>query len=194
MWVITKRRSRNVPNIFPRNKEWINILCCVNAIGISIPEFYILKCKNQLKNYIQHSELGACMAAHPHAWLTEELFLICLFHFAASVLDGVSPNNIPLLILDGHGSHMAVQKIEEENNFCINLLTFPTHTTRRLQPLDVSVFVPFKNYFMSEHVAWMAKNPGVGVKRFELAELASKVFKRAMTPSNIEARFRMVGI
>ena len=36
----------------------------------------------------------------------------------------------------------------------------------------------------------MAKNLGVEVKRFELAEVASKAFKRALTPSNIKAGFR----
>ena len=104
------------------------------------------------------------MAAHPHAWMTKQLFLSWLFHFAASVPSGISPNNRHLLTLNGHGSHMAVQTIEEANNLGINLLTLPAHTTHRLQPLDVSVFSPFKNYFRSEHTAWMAKNPGVEVK------------------------------
>ena len=36
----------------------------------------------------------------------------------------------------------------------------------------------------------MAKNPRVGLNTFELAKLASKEFKRALTPSNIKARFR----
>jgi len=40
----------------------------------------------------------------------------------------------------------------------------------------------------------MAKNPGVEVKRFELAELASKAVKRALTPSNIKASFKRTGI
>ena len=36
----------------------------------------------------------------------------------------------------------------------------------------------------------MEKNQGVEVKRFELEEIASKSFKRALTPSNIKAGFR----
>ena len=183
-----------MPKILPKSREWITILCCVNAIGTSIPGFYLFKGKNQLKNYIHNCEPGACMAAHPHAWMTKELFLSWLFHFAASVPGGILPNNRHLLILDGHGSHMVVQTIDEANNLGIDLLTLPAHTTHRLQPLDVSVFGPFKNYFRSERVAWMAKNPGVEVKRFELAELASKAFKRALTPSNIKAGFRRTGI
>ena len=194
MRVIAKRGSRNVPNIFPKSREWITILCCVNAIGASIPGFYLFWGKNQLKNYIQNCEPGACMAAHPHAWMTKELFLNWLTHFSGSIPGGVSPENRHLLVLDGHGSHIAVQTIEEANNLGIDLLTLPAHTTHRLQPLDVSVFGPFKNYFRNEQASWMAKNPGVEFKRVELAELASKAFQRALTPSNIKVGFRRTGI
>jgi len=106
--------------------------------------------------------------------MTKELFLNWLFHFTAFVPGGVSPENKHLMILDGHGSHMVVQAIEEANNLGINLLTLSTHTTHRLQPLDVSVFGHFKNYFRFKRASWMAKNLGAEVKRFELAELASK--------------------
>ena len=40
----------------------------------------------------------------------------------------------------------------------------------------------------------MEKNPGVEVKRFDLAELVSKAFKRALTPSNIKDGFRRIDI
>jgi len=40
----------------------------------------------------------------------------------------------------------------------------------------------------------MENNPRVKVKRFELAELASKAFKRALIPSNINAGFRRTRI
>ena len=129
---IAKRGSRNVPKILPKSREWITILSCVNAIGSSIPGFYLFKGKTKLKYYIKNCEPGACMAAHPHAWMTKELLLNWLCHFVASVPGGVSPENKYLLILDGHGSHMALQTIEEANNFGTDLLTLLTHTTHRL--------------------------------------------------------------
>lgn len=194
MRVIAKRGSKNVPKILPKNREWITILCCVNAVGASIPGFYLFEGKNQLKNYIKNCEPGPCMAAHPHAWMTKELFFSWLCHFAASVPGGVSPEIRHLLIFFGHCSHVAIQTIKEANKLGIDLLTLPAHTTHRLQPLDVSVFGPFKCYFRSERASWMAKNPRVEVKRFELAELASKAFARALTASNIRDGFRGTGI
>jgi len=65
--VNSKRGRRNVHNIFPKGREWITNLCCVNAIGSSIPRFYIYKGKTQLKNYIHNCEPGAYMVANPHA-------------------------------------------------------------------------------------------------------------------------------
>lgn len=136
-----------MPKILPKKRECITILSHVNAIGSSIPGFYLFKGKTQLKSYIYNCKLGACMETHPHAWMTKDLFLNRIFHFAASVLDGVSLENKHLLILDGHGSHMALQTIEEANNFGIDLLRLLAYTTHKLQPLDFSVFGPFKNYF-----------------------------------------------
>ena len=143
MRVIAKRGSKNVPKILPKGREWITILCCVNAVGASIPGFYLFKGKSRLRNYIKNCEVGACMAAHPNAWMTKELFMNWLCHFASSIPGGVSHENRHLLIFDGHGSHIALQTVEAANTMGIDLLTLPAHTTHRLQPLDVSVFGPF---------------------------------------------------
>ena len=134
------------------------------------------------------------MVAHPNAWMTKELFMNWLCHFASSIPSGVSHENRHLLIFDGHGGHIALQTVEATNTMGIDLLTFPTHTTHKLQRLDVSVFGPFKSYFRVERATWMAKNPRLEVKRAELAKLASKAFKRALTPLNIMVGFRQIGI
>lgn len=90
------------------------------------------------------------MASHPLARMTKKLFLNWIYHFASSIPSGVSSKNRHLLVLDSHGRHIIVQTIEEEDKFKIDLLTLPTHTTHRLQPLDVSVFGPFMTYFRLE--------------------------------------------
>ena len=66
--------------------------------------------------------------------------------------------------------------------------------THRLQSLDVSVFGPFNSYLRAKRASWMEKNPGIEVKRVELVELASKAFKRALTPLNIMVGFRQIDI
>jgi hypothetical protein len=73
-----------------------------------------------------------------------------------------------LFFFYGHGSHIALQTIEAKTMMGIDLLTFPAHTTHRLQLLDVSVFIPFKSYFRDEKATWMGQNPKIEVKRMEL--------------------------
>ena len=62
------------------------------------------------------------------------------------------------------------------------MLTLPAHTTHGLQPLNVSVFGPFKSYFMSKGETCMEKYPWIELKMFELVELTSKSFKSISRP------------
>ena len=110
------------------------------------------------------------------------------------MLSGVSIENRHLLIFYGHGSHIDLQTIREENMMGIDLLTLPTHTNHRLHQVDVSVIGPFNCYFRSRRASWMAKNLGIEVNRDELIELASNDFKRALKPSNIKVGFKQTGI
>ncbi|XP_057857005.2 MFS-type transporter clz9-like [Cryptomeria japonica] len=173
--------------IILKSREWMTILCCVNASGQSIPGFYLFKGKRQLQNYILKCEQGACMTAQQHACVTKEYFLNWLHHFKRSVLGGVSPNNIHFLIFDGHGNHVALPTIQEERMLGIDLLTLLAHTSHKLQPLDVSVFSPFKTYFKSERAAWIARFPNVEIRREGLAEIGSKSLAKALTIPNIVA-------
>ena len=51
----------------------------------------------------------------------------------------------------------------------LDLVTLPTHTSHRLQPLDVSVFAPFNCGFKRYRDAWMLRNRGRGASKEILA-------------------------
>lgn len=134
------------------------------------------------------------MAAQPHAWMTKELVLNWLHHFAKSILGGVSPNNRYLLIFGGHGSHVALPTIQEARVLGIDLVRFLAHKSHKLQTLDVSVFCPFKNYFKSERSEWMEKHHRLEINRSKLARLYNLEFKKALTANNIKAGFKRTHI
>jgi hypothetical protein len=71
MRVIAKRGSRNVPKILPKSREWITILCCVNAIQCINPWVLFVQGKVSIEELYVNCELGACMVAHPNAWMTK---------------------------------------------------------------------------------------------------------------------------
>lgn len=148
----------------------------------------------RIDNYIIDYEPGACMVASPHAWMTKDLFIDWFTHFQNSIPSGVSPNNRLLQIFYGHGSHVAIETIEKEREIGVDLLTFLPHTSHKLQPLDLSLFAPFKSYFKLEHATFFSKFPNIEVQMKKLAMLGNKAMKRALTIHNIKARFKRIGI
>jgi hypothetical protein len=52
-----------------------------------------------------------------------------------------------LLILDNYESHLSVTAINVAKENGIVMLTLPPHTSHTLQPLDRTVFGPYKAYY-----------------------------------------------
>lgn len=50
-----------------------------------------------------------------------------------------------LLVLDNHESHIQIEVIRKAKEVGVHLLTFPPHCSHRLQPLDISIYSPFKS-------------------------------------------------
>jgi hypothetical protein len=90
--------------------EWLSVLVCINAARLAIPSFYVFKGKRFHQNYIKRCELGATMSMQPRAWMTSYLFSAWISHFIGCVqhMGGISTENIHLLILDLHCSHVTL--------------------------------------------------------------------------------------
>jgi hypothetical protein len=147
--VIARTGARRVHSVVPDQREWLSVLVCINAAGKTIPSFYIFRGKRFGKNYIERCEAGATMAMQPRAWMTSYLFGPCMSRFIELLRssDSISPVHRHLLILDGHISHVSVEVVQEARRAGLDLLTLPSYTSHALQPLDVSIFKPFKQFF-----------------------------------------------
>ena len=60
-----------------------------------------------------------------------------------------------LLILDNQSSHLSIEQIKYCYQKGVVVLTLPPHCSHKLQPLDRSVFGPFKKYVSSACDNWM---------------------------------------
>ncbi len=49
-----------------------------------------------------------------------------------------------MLILDGHDNHVTLKTIERAQEFELDVITLPSHTSYILQPLNVPCSKPFK--------------------------------------------------
>ena len=136
------------------------------------------------------------MAMQPEAWMTQFLFSNWITHFVncLSTKGGISRERRHLLVVDGHNSHVTLDVVMKAMDVGLDLLTLPSHTTHRLQPLDVSIFAPFKKYFRCYRDAWVMKNRGRAACKEILAMWISLGLQRALTSSNIQAGFRGTGI
>ncbi len=85
----------------------------MNAVGRLIPRFYIFQGERIRDDYIKHCKFGTCMVVQTKAWMTSSLFKEFLSFFKRSIPGGSSLINHLLLILNGHGSQVSLEAIEQ---------------------------------------------------------------------------------
>ena len=124
--------------------------------------------------------------------MTSDLFLDVLKHFVKFA--NASLDNPALLILDNHESHLSINVIDYAQQNGVTMLTIHPHCSHKLQPLDVSVYGPFKAYFSGAMKARLDQKPGGPVTIYDVAALVGIAHQKAMVPSNIISGFRKTGI
>ena len=170
----------------------VTMCCCVNAVEQSIPPAYIFPRVHYKAHMLNGAPNGSLGLACPSGWMTTELFVDVFKHFLALMKPSIA--NPALLVLDNHKSHLSAAVIDLARDHAVTIVTFPPHCSHQLQPLDVSVYSPFKTYFNSACQEWMLSNAGQPLTIYNLASLSSTAYYRAFTPSNITSGFKKTGI
>jgi hypothetical protein len=98
------------------------------------------------------------MEVQMKAWTISFLFKEFLSFFKRSIPSGLLPSNHHLLALDEHGSHVSLEVIEQAQQFGLDMITLPSHTSHVLLPLDVNCFKPFKTIFLKKKDSSMVRN------------------------------------
>ena len=148
------------------------------------------------ENYIEYCEDIASMAMQPKAWMMAILFSHWISHFI-KVLEsrgGISPNHCRLLVVDGHNNHVILDVVHKAMQIGLDIVILPSHTSHRLQPLDVSIFGPLKRASKRYRDAWSLRNKGRGATKQILAQWVSSALQKALTIPNIQTWFKSTGI
>lgn len=124
--------------------------------------------------------------------MTKSNFVIFLKHFIKHVK--CAKESKVLMLLDNHDSHILNTSLNLAKNNGIVLLTFPPHTSHKLQPLDRTVYGPFKTYYNTSATEWLLTHPGRPISVYDIAELVGKGYPLAFTSSNICNGFKVSGI
>lgn len=144
------------------------------------------------EEYLTEAPPSSLGLGSKNGWMTSELFLSVLEHIVKYTK--CSKENRILLLMDNHESHITVKAV----NFCrdngITILTFPPHTSHKLQPLDIGVFGPFKTYCATSFNDWMTMNPGKTITIKQIAQLTKPAFQQAFSQKNITKSFEKPGL
>ncbi|XP_069673708.1 uncharacterized protein [Periplaneta americana] len=166
--------------------------CAINATGNTISPFYIFPRVNFKNFMLTGAPNGSDGSSHISGWMTGDNFLKFLDHFIKHTK--CSSSQKVLLIMDNHDSHISVGSLEKATQNGIVMLTLPPHCSHRMQPLDVSVFYPFKNAYNTACNSWMLSHPGKTISIYDIASISSDAFQISFTPRNITNGFLKTGI
>ncbi|CAK1552922.1 unnamed protein product [Leptosia nina] len=160
---------------------------CINAIIHAVPPVFIFPRVFYKDNMLKEAPPGSLGVANQPGWSTEPIFRKFLDHFI-EVAKPTRDNPI-LLTMDNHETHIYIEIIEKARQNGIILLTLPPHTANHLQPLDRTVFGPFKNQYNQAADRWMLNHPGKPITIYDVAEIAGEAYGVSFTPKNIVKAF-----
>lgn len=170
----------------------VTVCCVINAYGNKLPPTFIFPRVN-FKSHMQHgAPPGSLGLACQSGWMNSDLFIETLNHFIKHT--NSSKDTPSLLIMDNHESHVSLNSLSVAKDNGVTILTLPPHCSNRLQPLDVSVYGPFKSYYNSAVDSWLQRNSGKAIDIYHVAECVNIAFEKSMTPANITAGFKATGI
>nr|CAI5856007.1 unnamed protein product [Callosobruchus analis] len=164
-----------------------------NAGGGFIPPMFIFPRVNFKDFMIHGAPEGTLGAATPTGWSNEALFVMFMKHFIKFARP--SKERPVIILMDNHESHISVPEIRLAKENGVILVTLHPHTSNKMQPLDKSVFGPFKTYFNQAANEKMLTPGHIGkpLTIYDIAELVGKAFPRAFTPTNISSGFKSTG-
>ncbi|XP_026324406.1 uncharacterized protein LOC113233496, partial [Hyposmocoma kahamanoa] len=170
----------------------VTVELAANALENTVPPMFIFPRLKYKDIFIKGGPPESIGAGNSSGWMTAKEFLIYIDHFIKHTRP--TPTDPVLLLLDNHQSHVDINVVEKAKANSIVMLSFPPHCTHRLQPLDVGVNAPFKNYCAKAQDNWLRSNPGKTMSIYEIPEIVKYALPLAATPINIMGSFRKTGI
>ena len=191
--VVTEQGRKQVGSITSSERgELVTVVYAVSASGNVIPPLFIFPRVNYKDHFIRGAPPGSVGFATRSGWINEDIFLEYLQHIIRNTR--CSPDHKILVIMDNHDSHISLKAIDMAKANGIVLLTIPPHTSHRLQPLDRSVYGPFKGAYNRAMDGWLRSNPGKTVTIYDIPSLVNEAQMSAFIPRNVLSGFQCTGI
>ena len=125
----------------PDSRLVLTMLACISANGSYIPPLIIYKGKTIDINYI-NEDMEIMIASNDNAYTTQEIFRSWVIQFVAKAKP--SKEYPAVLIMDNFIGHLDWISFEYLYSNHVIIVGLPEHTSDLTQPLDLSVFGPYK--------------------------------------------------
>ena len=194
MVVTSSERRQKGRKVQQGNKQWATLIECICADGSSISLFVIIASKTHLSSWYENSPLPDTWAitVTENGWTTNEISLEWLKHFHKFTKSRITSSK-RLLILDGHGSHRSVDFDLYCQQNSIITLCMPTHSSHKLQPLDVVYFRPLKRAY-SDVISNLMRAHVTHITKEDFFPALYTAHTTAIARSNILGGFRGAGL
>ena len=185
----TARRTRGTG----LKRVLVTAIECISAAGDALPPLIIWPASTHRSVWNTHPTPGWHFACSKNGY-TDKHISLCWIKYVFDPLTREKAGGKPrLLINDGFATHESVELLQ----FCfeknIILCRLPSHTSHKLQPLDVGVFGPLKTAYREQVEQLYRGGSGtVGKQHFTLLYSRARVV--AFTESNILSAWSKAGL
>lgn len=191
--VVAEKGTKQVSKVTSGERGTLVTTCCIiSATGQYLPPAMVFPRVHLKEHMLRGSPSGTLGLAAPSGWMNADLFLQVMKHFIK--YSNSSKENPSLLIYDNHESHLSISVLNLAKDNGVTILTFPPHSTNKMQPLDVGVFKAFSTCYNASVDTWLMQHPGKPFTIYEVAECVGFAHEKALTPSNIINAFKKCGI
>ena len=171
-------------------RELYTVMGAANAVGDYLPPLIVFKGSYHMAAWKAPNSIpGTQIAVSPKGWMTTSLFEEWFSRFCKRVVQRPI-----LMVFDGHSSHLSYKLVKEARDEGITILKLPSHTTDRLQPLDLTVYKPLKTIWDKKIAEYNSQNLATKISKSEFIELVGNTWPEVFSKSNILAGFRKSGI
>ena len=192
--ILARRGKSQVGSITSAEKgSNVTFVCCMSGSGHFIPPMAVFPRKRWSPQLEDGAPPGTLFRCQENGWMTVDLFIEWMEHFIKYAKPATGEKI--LLVVDGHVSHTQnLKALEMARNAGVVMLSLPSHTTHRMQPLDVAFFRPLSTYYGQEADKWMRHNPGRPLTQYQVCSLFGKAYQRAASLETAANGFRNTGI
>ncbi|XP_065160329.1 uncharacterized protein [Atheta coriaria] len=191
--VLAEKNQKQIGQLVSAERgELVTFGGIISASGNTIPPLFIFPRVHFKDHFMTGAPEGSLGVATKNGWITSAIFIEVLKHIQKK--SSCSKDNPILLLVDNHESHVTIEAVNYARDNGIIYLSFPPHTTHRLQPLDIGVFGPFKAKLKIAFNDWHVNNPGKTLNIYNIPRLAKIAYFESFTGKNITHAFEKAGI